>query len=82
MPHDKPLKILLVDDEPLALQQIAGYIRQIPFLKLEAQCSNAFEALRVLESQHIDLTDLSDGASRYSRLYGGDPILKNIGSSS
>jgi two-component system LytT family response regulator len=46
---------MAIDDEPLALQQIAGYIQQIPFLKLEAKCSNAFEALKVLESQHIDL---------------------------
>lgn len=46
---------MAIDDEPLALQQIAGYIRQVSFLKLEAQCSNAFDALRVLESQQIDL---------------------------
>jgi len=49
------IKCMAIDDEPLALQQIAGYIQQIPFLKLEAKCSNAFEALKVLESQHIDL---------------------------
>jgi len=49
------IKCLAIDDEPLALQQIAGYIQQIPFLKLEAQCTNAFEALKVLESKSIDL---------------------------
>ena len=49
------IKCLAIDDEPLALQQIAGYIQKIPFLKLEAKCTNAFEALKVLESQTIDL---------------------------
>lgn len=49
------IKCLAIDDEPLALQQIAGYIQQISFLKLEAQCTNAFEALKVLESKSIDL---------------------------
>lgn len=49
------IKCIAIDDEPLALQQIAGYIQKIPFLKLEAQCTNAFEALKVLESKSIDL---------------------------
>lgn len=49
------IKCLAIDDEPLALQQIAGYIQKISFLKLEAQCTNAFEALKVLESKSIDL---------------------------
>ncbi|HKI87434.1 MAG TPA: LytTR family DNA-binding domain-containing protein [Draconibacterium sp.] len=49
------IKCLAIDDEPLALQQIAGYIQQISFLKLEAQCTNAFEALKVLETKSIDL---------------------------
>ena len=46
---------MAIDDEPLALQQIGGYIQQIPYLKLEAQCSSAFEALKVLDSKSIDL---------------------------
>ncbi len=46
---------MAIDDEPLALQQIAGYIQQIPFLKLVAQCSNAFDALKVINSQQVDL---------------------------
>ena len=49
------IKCLTIDDEPLALQQIAGYIQKIHFLKLEASCSSAFEAMKVLDSQSIDL---------------------------
>ncbi len=49
------IKCLAIDDEPLALQQLAGYIQKIPFLKLEAKCTNAFEALKILESNSVDL---------------------------
>lgn len=49
------IKCLAIDDEPLALKQIAGYIQKIPFLKLEAACSNAFDAMKVLDLQKVDL---------------------------
>ncbi|QGY45220.1 response regulator [Maribellus comscasis] len=49
------IRCLAIDDEPLALQQIAAYIQKIPFLKLVAQCSSAFDAITVLESEDIDL---------------------------
>jgi len=49
------IKCMAIDDEPLALQQIAGYIQQIPFFKLVAQCSNAFDALKVINSEQVDL---------------------------
>ncbi len=49
------IKCMAIDDEPLALQQLAGYIRKIPYLKLEAECSSALDALTVLEEKSIDL---------------------------
>ncbi len=49
------IKCLAIDDEPLALQQVAGYIHKLPFLELVAQCSSAFEAMETLEYQDIDL---------------------------
>lgn len=49
------IRCLAIDDEPLALQQIAGYIQKIPFLKLIAQCSSAFDAMIILESEKTDL---------------------------
>lgn len=49
------IKCIAIDDEPLALKQVAAYIKNLPFLELEAQCSGAFEALEVLEQQPIDL---------------------------
>jgi DNA-binding LytR/AlgR family response regulator len=49
------IKCIAIDDEPLALQQVAGYIRKIPYLKLQAECQSAVEALEILEEQSIDL---------------------------
>ena len=49
------LKCIAIDDEPLALQQVASYIQKLPFLELVGQYSSAFEALQLLEKQPVDL---------------------------
>lgn len=48
------MKVLAIDDEPLALQQLASYIRKIPFFELTAACQSAFEAQTVMEKESID----------------------------
>ena len=49
------IKCLAIDDEPLALKQIGGYITKTPFLDPVALCNNAFDALEILRSEKIDL---------------------------
>ena len=49
------IRCIAIDDEPLALKQLAGYIRDIPSLDLVSECSNAFQALKVLDSEEVDL---------------------------
>ena len=49
------LKCLIVDDEPLAVDVIAGYIPQVPFLHLTASYNNPVEALMHLQKENIDL---------------------------
>ena len=49
------IKCIAIDDEPLALQQVAAYIKKLPFLELAAQCSSAFKAIEVMEKQQVDL---------------------------
>jgi two-component system LytT family response regulator len=44
-----------IDDEPLAVKKIAGYIQKIPFLELVAECRSAFEAMEILRSNKIQL---------------------------
>lgn len=48
------LRVIAVDDEPLALGQLEKYIAKVPFLSLTAACSSAFEAREVLETNEVD----------------------------
>ena len=49
------LNVLIVDDEPLALDVLETYIEQMPDLKLAQRCSNALEANEALKNHDIDL---------------------------
>lgn len=49
------LNCLIVDDEPLARQQIETYINRVPFLKLAGLARNATTARGILDSTPIDL---------------------------
>ncbi len=48
-------KCLIIEDEPLATDVIADFIGEVPFLKLENTCTNALNALKVLNEKKIDL---------------------------
>ena len=48
------IRCMAIDDEPLALQQIAAYIGKVPFLELAAQCQSAIEARQFLEQDTVD----------------------------
>ena len=49
------IKCIAIDDEPLALEQLKGYVQKTPFLELVALCKNAFESLDVLKSNDVQL---------------------------
>ncbi|MEQ1744582.1 MAG: LytTR family DNA-binding domain-containing protein [Saprospiraceae bacterium] len=49
------LNVLIVDDEPLALDVLETYIEQMPELRLVKRCSNALEANDALKHNEIDL---------------------------
>lgn len=49
------IKCLLVDDEPLAMEILESYVKQVPDLELVAKCDNAIDAYEVLRNQEIDL---------------------------
>ncbi|MEI6750317.1 MAG: LytTR family DNA-binding domain-containing protein [Bacteroidota bacterium] len=49
------IRCLAIDDEPLALKKIAGYIQQIPFLELVAECRSASEAMSIMDKNDIQL---------------------------
>lgn len=52
------LKCLIIDDEFLARQLLDGYVQKVPYLEVAAGCESAFEAIRVLQEQKIDLVFL------------------------
>lgn len=49
------IKCLLVDDEPIALDILAGYVRRIDTLELVGQCGSAVEAFSTLQTKPVDL---------------------------
>jgi DNA-binding LytR/AlgR family response regulator len=49
------LRCIAVDDEPLALELLEDNISKVPYLNLVASCSNAMQAMKVLQEQTVDL---------------------------
>ena len=49
------IKCAIVDDEPLAVELLASYVKKIPFLELCGKYSNATDALHGLGEQPVDL---------------------------
>lgn len=52
------MNVIIVDDEPLALDVLETYIEKLPELKLVARCSSALEANEVLRKKDVDLVFL------------------------
>lgn len=48
------IRCLAIDDEPLALKQLASYISRVPYFELVATCSSAIVAREVLEKEKVD----------------------------
>lgn len=74
------IKVLAIDDEPLALLHLQKMIERTPYFTLVAACSDAYEALRVMENEHVDtiftdinMPDLS--GLDFTRLLQGNPII-------
>ncbi len=49
------MNCIIVDDEPLARELLEQFVNKVPFLNLKALCSNAFQAMAVLNNDSIDL---------------------------
>jgi len=49
------IRCLVVDDEPLAIAILEGYISQLETLTLAGKCDNAIEALLFLQKNKVDL---------------------------
>lgn len=49
------IRCIIVDDEPLALAQLKGYIERIPFLECVKSCSSSAEAMAALAEEDVDV---------------------------
>lgn len=62
----RPLRCLVVDDEPLSREVLEKYISETPLLALAGSCSDAFEALGMIRDSNIDLIFLDINMPRLS----------------
>lgn len=55
------LKTIIIDDEPIALEKLKGYVEKVPFLDLIAAFDSSVEAAAFLASNNADLifTDIN-----------------------
>lgn len=49
------IRCLAIDDEPLALRQLAAYLQKVPFFELVDTCQSALEAMAILEKHKVDV---------------------------
>jgi Response regulator of the LytR/AlgR family len=49
------IRAIAIDDEPLALQLVSGYINKTPFLELAGEFDNPISAMEFLDQEPVDL---------------------------
>jgi len=49
------IRAIAIDDEPLALQLVTGYIKKTPFLELAGEFDNPINAMEFLDQADVDL---------------------------
>lgn len=54
----KPLRCLIIDDKPLAIDILADYAGKIPFIELVGTATNPIEGLNMLREHAVDLVFL------------------------
>jgi DNA-binding LytR/AlgR family response regulator len=51
----RKIKCIIIDDEPFALDLVEGYVTKTPFLELKGKCLSAFDAMKIINTEKIDL---------------------------
>jgi two-component system LytT family response regulator len=52
------INCVIVDDEPLAREGLANYVREVDFLNLAGVCENPLELLPLIDQNTVDLVFL------------------------
>ena len=74
------LKTLVIDDEPLAQEILRKYAEDIKSIEIKGYCSNALEAIEIIEKQAIDLIFLDINMPKLSgieflRTFKNQPLV-------
>lgn len=64
----KTLECIIADDEPIARQILENYIEALPNLEIVASCKNAFEVLKILQENTVDILFLDINMPKLSGL--------------
>ncbi|MCE2731785.1 MAG: LytTR family DNA-binding domain-containing protein [Flammeovirgaceae bacterium] len=68
------IRCLIVDDEPIAQQILENFVKHVQSLECVGTCQNAFDALKILHSEKIDLLFLDIKMPSFSGL----DLLKSL----
>jgi DNA-binding LytR/AlgR family response regulator len=49
------INCVIIDDEPLAREGLANYVREVDFLKLTGTCEHPLELIKLLDQSQVDL---------------------------
>jgi DNA-binding LytR/AlgR family response regulator len=49
------INCVIIDDEPLAREGLASYVREVDFLGLAGTCENPLELIKISDQQQVDL---------------------------
>ena len=69
------INCIVVDDTPLAVEKLVGFIKQIPLLNLLKSFNNGVEAISFLQGNHVDLVFLDIQMEQFSGLQFLDSLL-------
>ena len=58
MPNTKPLRVLVVDDEPLARERVLDLLSREPAVEIAGTADNGIAAIEAIRTQHPDLVFL------------------------
>src|ERR1700760_2074328 len=54
--HNTPsIKVILIDDEPLARMIVREYLQNYPEIEIIQECSDGFEGIKAIQQHHPDL---------------------------
>ncbi|HET6557516.1 MAG TPA: response regulator transcription factor [Prolixibacteraceae bacterium] len=67
-------KCLIVDDEPLAIKILKGYVEALEYLEIIGTCNNAFQVIDMLNKKKVDLIFLDINMPKLL----GTQLLKTI----